>query len=1829
MEREEEDTADVALPQREKSVHQVEDHSLGAMGALDLEALQLQFQDSNLSPALPLLQLPTTKHNLTEFSLFHHSAVEFAALRPYPDTSVASTQSDLPPHDHTTHSSVSLSQHPLAQTSVLSEISESSCSQFSLQDDGVDETLHSSGTNKLMVAPSGGRELQSPDRPNQSPTDEPYFLSKPVAADQLLDLLQKDVVVPSSSSSAVSSQKSLSAAFRETDTFKTTVDHSTTTRQGPSGEACASQGQASFPEVCNVSMGSRSTQPDDSTETLHRELIAETTKHSGPELLSHLPLQKSGDKFTPKPAATSTGHPRGLPWTGSVLTGAQRFQRAHDLWSPATQTGIDGSYLGFLPQSQSTPGVFKLPLRSAKPTEGKLSDIESHQEGSVESSSKVTPTAQRHEEEAPSTRVRSLPSLDYKQKVDAWREYHTSAEPSLVDSLALKGVLGTSPKRRSYDAVSASLDGILSQQQPPGMRESSSAGHSGASSPRRMDAADGLAVRDSTISSAQPSASPCGRSQSHSSLNTVVMSTQTEQQPELETRAADEARQQTSGPVEPSPSFNLDRFSDVSLDRDLMLSPSQDSYIHDEVKLATSVGASSVVSLEVDNYAPYWTSKPSTPAPHPRAPELNIEERIPLYLHNLGIDQSPSAILTPFAPRGPIREPEFSPTDLSTIKGSIGTPTRSAQPSEGDSPLKGEYSRASVVSADSSISVPFSLDSLGPALSAPEQPRVSLSSSTSRASRRLAAYFHAELEPQLSITESSQRLPKDSGEASGQNKLEPPFAQDAESINGDLNATLVGSSGLQTLEGPLASSVPTEVPMLKISKEPLESTRPSSAHTWSKSSEVRRQSSIGQESLSSSIQRGYPSNPDTFVSPQRDTVIQGEVSSLNISKATRRAEPEGCSAAPLDVPPPVAPSSLSAASSTSEVLSQQETEVTQDPQEDGRSSAVQVGSDRVGTSDASSQSSLTVKVGKLLQMETPSTLTTSTPSTTDLEDSRVRDWIKLKKSGQLSKLPELDQEDREQIEEIKRELLLKNPGMNEASSDSESRSTSSGGAVTEDRGSTSRLLSAHQPASVPRPNLEAQVQEIAAREGVALRRRRAEAHTSITSPPSSPSPPQSCTSEPLLLTELRTAALGSTEVEKSSVRGAGRGSVRGQPAAASHGSEEQLDASFAAGHQPEAEQTQAVIIPSTVPAAAHHDFIPLRPATSSVISPDEGVGLSSPPEWNQARHPSRSATGVQVRADLLQQVPHTSLETPAPPVLLPYKPQGSEELFFIPQTEADISSTSMESSHTGSNDAVPPHFSSDVLGHQDPGLDRGVTIRHAEGIYSKRQGAGMMAAAAHGGRSSQTTAFAAPQWSTERSQVKLQEAPRPTKDQGTSPIQFFRSAPAGTRPTVAVNQHSHQEQGASLDQLWSRFCEQWSAQESRPIRDREASLLDRMERLSRLIQDNRSWTGARRQQRGAGRGLRREAPEEDSRLSSSFSQGSSNSLSICPADRDESSTTVSTVDTARLLRAFGAHRVQQMRSSSSLNRLYTSISRQQGARERVLDSSSSSSILDLSHQRPPRTLAAKKTVRMVSRGIQAGHLEIVSNATRRHTRDVGTTFPSPPENIAPPQVDSSLCAEPDRPEPMTTGILKRRSRPSGPRGVTWFISAGELRSEERKENESSWRPGPSWFEPVRAGSSRREPLRQVQQNLEAEPNRPPGTTTGSEPVSLQESLQMRRPAFIVQSRERMVRLAMQAEERKLFDTMSRERDLLLQRTGERKGPERIPKPADVPATRRAVSRKEMIQRSKQIYESLPEVQRKKEEERRRAAYRSYRLNAQIYNKRITSRVLERRRSAWK
>ncbi|KAM9842284.1 uncharacterized protein alms1 [Aulostomus maculatus] len=1498
------------------------------------------------------------------------------------------------------------------------------------------------------------------------------------------------------------------------------------------------------------------------------------------------------------------------------------------------------------------------------------------------------------------------------------------------------------------------------------------------------------------------------------------------------------------------------------------------------MKLGTSIRASSAVSLEVDNYAPYWTSKLSTPPPKPRElniderippkprelniderippkpRELNIDERIPLYLHNLGIDQSPSTILTPFAPRGPIREPEFSPTDLCTIKGSMGTPSKSTQTSEGGSPHKRAFSRSSAVSEDSSVSAPFSLDSLVPPASVPEGTQVSPSAeAAARLSSRLVPCAQSDKDSH----DASTLQQRDSSAAGIQKPLQrgdwfdsdPSSYKTARCGDRDSEALFRANHGVEqspeealleirrrfsqadngSSAGSAAPPSSSPVPPRLLADDDLfmsqrkkagrlqdfsfssSSTagepRTHSSLLWTRSSsdsmltsEKPRESSIGQERMTSSGQPPYLSSKAVVTAPAAETCLilqnspvpAGAGASLVLPQPARRAEPEGCSAAPPDTtappqppvikpPPAVNPQEFpSTVADTADVPEEEEEQSTRgEPVESSPPPPVPEDPDQGLLSDGSSQSSLTVRVAKLLQRDSPASIISSTSSITD-HQTRTREG---KTSGQQGELPllQLDQEDEKQIEEM---LLLLHPTKSLGSTDSSSRAGSSvsglGGqdqpqpteTVDANNRPTSQLqrLGSQPPpdprsANLPRLDLEAKVREIAAREGVTLPRTSAQALTSITiatcrrsaspSPSTSPAPPHSPAQGSLHLTELsgtaehpaaqRKAAPPLDEDDQTNLSSAGnqkrRDTEGGQfqpppPSSLSlhtedvtvkdditrsikpneefpvqdhlisvHGAEQTpVDPPVRTSH---ISHVRLTLVPKdhSVPAASlsrpsgpappRKDFVPLRHSSPAVSSPDEGLGLSSPPEWHDTREPvgtwpERTDTSTlfktlvpQGRGVSAAPAPSASRQTSMSPVsvLLPYKPRGSEKLFYFPQAEAGVlSDTTMESSHPGSDDAVPPHFGSDVLGQQDPGLDRGVTIRHSEGIYSKRSTmpAGRRGVPVAAGTSSQSSRAAKPS-----SQVSFAKSPPLSRhgasvskrDQGTSPVHF----PSGDWPEPAQPGHSSgsptgADRGQSrrqVDQLLSRICEQWSLEENRPTRDSEALLLERLQHLSHLVHSTRAADGSgpqtrtrpdpeqefreeddtrlrtekRRDMGEAKRFLRVDARESEGRSSrkvdgrrpvlqqgdesrgsftSSISQDSSHSRHLCPADRDESeamstvSGSMSTVDTARLIRAFGTHRVQNLKTSSRLSRLYSTISKQKDARQQdVVDSSSSTSTYIIP---PAHRPGAKRGVRLVSRGVQAGDLEIVSNATRRHTRDVGTTFPSPSEARS----SSSSSTDRDRRGPRSLQKLRKTKR-----NVSWFITADELRTEARKENqpeeEDELARSTAWFEPYRRTDPWREPLRlrQVHEHQNTPPPDPPSKTrsSGVVRVSLQEALATCRPDFIVRSRQRVQRLSLQVEERKLQAAFSRERDQVFLRPG---GLTRLPRPAAVMA--RAVPRKEMIQRTKQIYENLPEVQRRREEQRRQTEYRSYRLNARLYNQRITNHVLGRRRAAW-
>ncbi|NXM80467.1 ALMS1 protein, partial [Oenanthe oenanthe] len=129
-------------------------------------------------------------------------------------------------------------------------------------------------------------------------------------------------------------------------------------------------------------------------------------------------------------------------------------------------------------------------------------------------------------------------------------------------------------------------------------------------------------------------------------------------------------------------------------------------------------------------------------------------------------------------------------------------------------------------------------------------------------------------------------------------------------------------------------------------------------------------------------------------------------------------------------------------------------------------------------------------------------------------------------------------------------------------------------------------------------------------------------------------------------------------------------------------------------------------------------------------------------------------------------------------------------------------------------------------------------------------------------------------------------------------------------------------------------------------------------------------------------------------------------------------------------------------------------------------------------------LGKKRRARMLSKGVQAGALEIVSSATRRNTRDVGVTFPTPRSSQqlqqppGPSQEGPAAGCQQPWAQLGTDRQSTRRSRMHWQQGLPWLGRAEAVQSGPRKENRASVGagPGPAWFEPW--GSARREPLRE-------------------------------------------------------------------------------------------------------------------------------------------------------
>ncbi|KAG8435495.1 hypothetical protein GDO86_013433 [Hymenochirus boettgeri] len=139
--------------------------------------------------------------------------------------------------------------------------------------------------------------------------------------------------------------------------------------------------------------------------------------------------------------------------------------------------------------------------------------------------------------------------------------------------------------------------------------------------------------------------------------------------------------------------------------------------------------------------------------------------------------------------------------------------------------------------------------------------------------------------------------------------------------------------------------------------------------------------------------------------------------------------------------------------------------------------------------------------------------------------------------------------------------------------------------------------------------------------------------------------------------------------------------------------------------------------------------------------------------------------------------------------------------------------------------------------------------------------------------------------------------------------------------------------------------------------------------------------------------------------------------------------------------------------------------------------------------------------------------------------------------------------------------------------------------------------------------------------------------TKPEIMSLQKALEHHRPDFISNSQERVQKLELMAQRRKIQQIPLSENSISspVQKLPEKASYSRkklftVPLPLSdnlFKPKERTISEKEMQQRSKRIYNSLPEVKRKKEEEEKKMITQSNRMRAELFKKKLLNQILQR------
>ncbi|KAI5175064.1 (E2-Independent) E3 Ubiquitin-Conjugating Enzyme Fats [Manis pentadactyla] len=191
----------------------------------------------------------------------------------------------------------------------------------------------------------------------------------------------------------------------------------------------------------------------------------------------------------------------------------------------------------------------------------------------------------------------------------------------------------------------------------------------------------------------------------------------------------------------------------------------------------------------------------------------------------------------------------------------------------------------------------------------------------------------------------------------------------------------------------------------------------------------------------------------------------------------------------------------------------------------------------------------------------------------------------------------------------------------------------------------------------------------------------------------------------------------------------------------------------------------------------------------------------------------------------------------------------------------------------------------------------------------------------------------------------------------------------------------------------------------------------------------------------------------------------------------------------------------------------------------------------------------------------------------------------------------------------------------------WSYTAGEytcsdlvvkIKECKRREGPSTSKPKPepAALEPAPAARPEAPALSEDYSERQQTP---------ASSLTLQEALEIHKPQFISRSRERLKKVERAVQQRKAQRKESLgPKQSLPARASKRRCT--VPHPLSdnlFKPKERYISEKEMHMRSKRIYNNLPEVKKKKEEQRKRVILQSNRLRAEVFKKQLLDQLLQR------